>query len=393
MNRELVRAWWSYKQGLDGRLKGKTPEAVLETVGWARSVGGANPYLTLFARSGCGREEAENAREKGLICELPSARGCTYFLPASDYAIGLTCGQGYSDEAAMKTARNYLGVTDKEILDLQKAVLKALKKGPLNPRDLKTAVGDAARNLGEEGKKRGQTTTLPLALGFLQSSGRIVRIPNQGRLDTQTFSYALWEPSPLAGSKMSKEQAYKVLAEKFFGWIGPARVKDWQWFSGLGVKASQEAIESLELVDIGDDYRILKREEKEFSKFVIPKESHFVLVSSLDGILHLRRDVLGLLKEEDMEKQMPDGKTMHLVGHLMDLSCNAILDRGRLVGLWEFDPSEGGVVYKCWVKETSQLKEAIAKTERFIRDELGDARSFSLDSPESRKPKIKALRS
>jgi len=34
----------------------------------------------------------------------------------------------------------------------------------------------------------------------------------------------------------------------------------------------------------------------------------------------------------------------------------------------------------------------VQRTERFVRDQLGDARSFSLDSPESRAPRIAALR-
>ncbi|MFJ4191386.1 hypothetical protein [Kitasatospora sp. NPDC089509] len=34
----------------------------------------------------------------------------------------------------------------------------------------------------------------------------------------------------------------------------------------------------------------------------------------------------------------------------------------------------------------------MARTEAFVRDELGDARGFSLDSPKSRAPKIAALR-
>jgi hypothetical protein len=38
------------------------------------------------------------------------------------------------------------------------------------------------------------------------------------------------------------------------------------------------------------------------------------------------------------------------------------------------------------------MKEAVAKTETYIREQLGDARSFSLDSPKSRAPRIVALR-
>ncbi len=84
-----LRAWWAKKQGLDGSLEKAGPAEVLEKTGWARSVGGVNPYLTLFARAGISREEAEAALYELQIHELPSARGCTHVLPASDFALGL----------------------------------------------------------------------------------------------------------------------------------------------------------------------------------------------------------------------------------------------------------------------------------------------------------------
>ena len=39
----------------------------------------------------------------------------------------------------------------------------------MDPRQLKEELGDSVRNLGEEGKKKGAATTLPTALGLLQS--------------------------------------------------------------------------------------------------------------------------------------------------------------------------------------------------------------------------------
>ena len=66
---EKLRAWWSHRQGLDGRLVGARPAEVLEQTGWARSVGGVGPYLTLFARGGASREAADEAvdeRHHGL---------------------------------------------------------------------------------------------------------------------------------------------------------------------------------------------------------------------------------------------------------------------------------------------------------------------------------------
>lgn len=51
-----LRAWAWHRQGLDGSLAGCTAEQVFARAGWARSIGGANPYLTLFARAGIRRE-------------------------------------------------------------------------------------------------------------------------------------------------------------------------------------------------------------------------------------------------------------------------------------------------------------------------------------------------
>jgi hypothetical protein len=38
------------------------------------------------------------------------------------------------------------------------------------------------------------------------------------------------------------------------------------------------------------------------------------------------------------------------------------------------------------------IQEAVTRTENFVREQLGDARSFGLDSPTSRAPRIAALR-
>ncbi len=115
-----------------------------------------------------------------------------------------------------------MGVTEKEIDKLCDAVVTALEKGPLDPDGLREATGKAVRNLGAEGKKKGLTTTLPVALGKLQASGDIRRVPTNGRFDQQRYQYALWRPNPLRSFKLSPEQVHTELARKYFGWIGPA---------------------------------------------------------------------------------------------------------------------------------------------------------------------------
>ncbi|MGH9870287.1 MAG: DNA glycosylase AlkZ-like family protein [Candidatus Polarisedimenticolia bacterium] len=390
MDAQKLRAWWWHRQGLDGSLQGKGPGAILERSGWARSVAGVGPYLTLFARGGVTREAADAAVTKMSIYELPSARGCTYVLPSSDFALGLKVGQG--GDGDMRMAQK-LGVTEKEIDALCRAVLKAVARGPLDPDEIREATGTASRSLGEEGRKKGLTTTLPIALGRLQSSGEIRRVSTNGRFDQQRYRYAPWSPGPLSTFTLSREEALTELARRYFRWIGPATAAEFQWFSGLGVKAEQAALDPLGLVpaEKGSDRLMFPEDREAWEKFKPPKDPQVALVSSIDAIVLLRRDLKTLVDEKDLGRKVMEDKTLVNLGGLTDLPSHAIFDRGRLVGLWEYDPDAAGIVWTSWVKDRA-VAEAVRRTESFVREQLGDARSFSLDSPKSRAPRLAALR-
>jgi hypothetical protein len=387
---EKLRAWRSHLQGLDGRLAGKTPAEVLEQTGWARSVGGSAPYLTLFARAGTSREAADAGVAKLQIHELPALRGCTYVVPASDFALALKAGASFGG-ADMKTAYK-LGVTDKEIDKLCDAVLKSLEKGPLDPEGIRDATGSAARNLGEEGKKKGMITTLPLALGRLQSTGDIRRVPVNGRLDQQRYRYTLWRPNPLAKFKLSPEEVNTQIARRFFAWIGPATIPELQWHTALSVKACKAAIEPLKLEPLGDDGLMLPSDRDRFEAFKVPKQAHYVLASCLDGLSLLRRDLKGLLDPKDLNREVFVEKGVKILGSLADLPSHAIFDRGRLVGVWEYDTVTESIAWMPFIPKNKDLEKAVVRTEEHIRTQLGDARSFSLDSPKSRAPRVEALR-
>jgi len=388
-----LRAWWSHRQGLDGRFSGMPPARVLEETGWARSVGGSGPYLGLFARCGASREAVDEAAARLEIHELPSARGCTYVLPASAFALALKLSQAFGPEADMKVARK-LGVTDAEVDKLCKAVLDALKEGPLDPDELKAATGKAVRNLGEEGKKKGMTTTLPLALGRLQSDGEIRRVPVNGRLDQQRYRYTLWRPNPLAGFRVSTDEANTQLARFYFNWIGPATVTEFQAFAAIGAKAAKAALDSLRLkaVKNGDERLALPEHYDELTDFKVPKQAQYVLTSSLDGILLLRRSIKTLLAPEDLDNTVAGEKGRTAAGGLLDLPNHAILDRGRLVGVWEYDPESESIAWASFIRPNPDLEDAVRKMEDYVRSDLGDVRAFSLDSVKSRKPRIEALR-
>jgi hypothetical protein len=402
MEESKIRAWWAHRQGLDGSLAdkpdadkpdaGKSAAELLQQAGWARSVGGCSPYLTLFSRAGITREKTDSDVAKLNIHELPSARGCTYVLPAADFALGLALGEGFCGET--RTAEK-LGVTRKEIDKLRDAVIAALEKGPLDPDGLREATGKAVRNLGPEGQKKGLTTTLPVALGELQSSGDIRRIPINGRLDQQRYKYTLWKPNPRRDFKMSMDQAYTELARRFFTWIGPATVAEFQGFAGIGVKAAKTAVEPLKLESIGsgDDRVMLPGDRAKLEAFNPPKDPYYSLIGSIDSIALLHRPGLkALLDPKDLDRGGFEGKAGKPLGGLSDLPNHAILDRGRLVGLWEYDTVTSSIAWVAFVKKDKALQDAVARTEQYVTEQLGDARSFSLDSPKSRAPKIEALR-
>ena len=292
------------------------------------------PYLTLFSRAGLSRAEIDKAVADVAIHELPAARGCTYVLPSADYPLGLKVGQTFTENenrAALK-----LGVTAAEIAKLRAAILKALAGGPLEPDAIRTAVGPAARNLGPEGVKKGITTTLPVALGSMQSEGEIRRISLNGRLDQQRYKYALWKPNPLAGWKLTAEQAFVELARRYFAWTGGASLAEFQWFSGLSGKAAKVAVEPLGLEPLEAERLMLPEDREAFEKFQTPKHPQYAVVSSLDGINQLRRELKSLVAPEDQERVGLEKQKS-----VVDLSNHAIFDRGRLVGLWAFDTETG----------------------------------------------------
>jgi hypothetical protein len=63
-----------------------------------------------------------------------------------------------------------------------------------------------------------------------------------------------------------------------------------------------------------------------------------------------------------------------------------------VVGIWEYDPARESIAWLPFIARNRDLEKAVAGAEAYIRSQLGDARSFSLDSPKSRVPRLEALR-
>jgi hypothetical protein len=162
----------------------------------------------------------------------------------------------------------------------------------------------------------------------------------------------------------------------------------------LGVKAAQAAVAPLELQPLGkgDDRMMLPGDREKLEVFQPPAEPRYVLISPIDAIVLLRRSLKDLLDPKDARGEVLAAKGMQPLGMLADLPGHAILDRGRVVGLWEYDTETESIAWTAFIKKDHALEDAVARTEQYVREQLGDVRSFSLDSPRSRAPRVAALR-
>ncbi|QDY91646.1 winged helix DNA-binding domain-containing protein [Arthrobacter sp. UKPF54-2] len=387
---ERLRAWSWHRQGLDGSLAGCTAEQVFARAGWARSVGGANPYLTLFARAGIRRAQVDADVLDHRILELPTARGCTYVLGRDDFAWALRLGRDPA-EATFKVVGR-LGVDRGEMTLLEEQILHTLTEAgvPLDPRQLKDELGDSVRSLGEEGKKKGAATTLPTALGILQADGRIRRVPATGRLDQQRYAYEPWN---LAPSDLSDEEVRTELIRRYLGWTGGATFKQSQWFTGFTVAQSKVALGAVGAVEVptaaagADPLWMLPDDVELLAAFQEPAEEQIQLLAGTDSLVLLRRNAAELLAEQDRDKQ-----ALGRLALQADLPDHPILDRGRIIGLWQYDPGQERIAAWVFGETTPAVARRIAEVEAWIKEDLGDFRAFSLDSPASRQKRIDALR-
>jgi DNA glycosylase AlkZ-like len=380
-----LRAVWFQRQGLPRRLAPDAGE-VLRATGWVHTGGGQLAYLALHARSGIDRAAVDAAVERGDVHEIPAVRGCTMLVPAEDVALALHVARAQHDKGELAVARKHFAVTDKELDKLCRAVLAAVGKQPLEPKELHAALGPKlVRSLGEAGKKRGMSTTLPLALGLLNMRGQVRRISTTGRLDNQRFRYARW------GIKLrAVGNAPAELARRFFRWAGPATLQEFAWWAGLGVKAAREAVAGLTVSDGRLDLFELAGADDAPGKGI-------ALVPFRDNYTGVRRDLSPLYDPALARRKILDwDKGTVALGDAESLHQPAILDGGELIGLWDYDDRDRSIVWRTFARPGRARRKALeAEVDRllpFIRDQLGNARYYSLDNDKQRWRRLDRLK-
>ncbi len=382
-----LRSWRSQKQGLDSPL-GMGAAATLARAGWSRNVGGSSTYLGLSARSGLDPGAVNGAIGRMEICELPAARGCTYVVPAEDFGLALAMSRIQNPPEKLTSPERRVGMTEGEMERLMSAVLDGMGGETLDPAQIRDRCGDAVRSFGEEGRKVGMTTSLPSALGRLQTLGEIVRVPAAGRLDSERYMYRRWTDGP---GLVPAEDAPRLLVEKYARWAGPFSMEEFRWFSGFGARAAAGAVASAGLAEYEPGWFGHADEADGFwGHGAGGVQVRFI--GCLDNLFLLTRSLRTHVAEEDRGVPAYSENASENAGGLSDLASNAVVLGGRLVGFWDFDPEADELLFNHWAGEAEAVGAECARVGQMVREHLGDVRTFSLDSPKSRKDRLAFLR-
>jgi hypothetical protein len=123
----------------------------------------------------------------------------------------------------------------------------------------------------------------------------------------------------------------------------------------------------------------------------------FVLLPFRDNYLGFRRGLDGLLDPALRGRPVAGWENAAAtVGDVVSLHHHVVLERGRIAGIWEYDPAEEAIVCGAFSKlSAAQNKALAAAAERlavFVRDELGDVKFYVLDNEKNRAGRLRAVR-
>jgi hypothetical protein len=403
---DRVRAHWHRKQGLAEPFQGSLEEMVAAT-GWVRTLGGADVYLAVRARvPGMRRQQLDEAVAQSRLQVIPAVRGCIYLVPRPEVPLVLRIAE---EQYRKRAERDYekAGIAVSELADVGEAVLKALRKGPLSTDTLRKALPEGTvRSLGEKGKKVGLSTTLPPALRHLEFEGKVERTLEGGRVDTERYLWRLPAKNPFTGAKVPAEpvERHARIAETFFRQAGPVTVEHFTTWSALSQRDARAAMQKLPLVPVavegisGEAYVL--EEEIAVLRGPAPATTSVSLLPGEDGYLAFHGGPGLLTDPKHHAREVPQwGNTKPgTIGEARHMAMRSVLDGDALVGLWEYDPDSESVVLSTFDplppkrrKAVQALAEDVAA---FLRDDVGHACSFSLDTMDAvreRAARLKAL--
>jgi hypothetical protein len=388
---QRARAAWIAAQEI-GRGEALVP--TLERTGFVRTLGGTEVYLAMRGRlPSLPAADLHAAVSAGRAQVVPAVRGCIYLVARRYVPLALRVADLLSrrrDDREHEKA----GIRPGELDAVGVAVVDTLKReGPLTTDALRKAVPPSVvRSLGDQGKKIGISSTLPPALRRLEFAGKIERTLEGGRLDSERYIWRAAAKSPFDGVSLPDDPIalWAELATIFFRAAGTGTVRDFSEWAGIGLRDAARAAEKAKLIPVaveGIDEPSWAVPERE------PELRRDADVSGAAGLLPFEDNVVAL-----------HGGPAHLVdpahhglsvpswgssaegplGAAKHMQLRPVVAEGRVVGLWEYDPDPKsvalGLLDSISAGARSRLDDLARSTGRFLAEEIGHGRSFTLDT-------------
>lgn len=387
------------RQSLHLRRHGHTSAelaATLEATGWLRTIGGIEAYIALHNRvDGATRAVVDDALGTGAIRVMPAVRGCIYVVPErmSGYLLKLA---EHLSRRRIETELQKLGSSLAELRDVGDAVLEILAGGALATDQIrKKAPAGVIRGFGDAGKKLGVSSNLPGALRELEFQGRVERVLETGRLDSERYLWRLSVKDRLPGTGDDPATWMMEIGRSFWQHAGFADKADFAEWAGISQKDAKAVAMALQLVPVtvdgyGKEVYALPEALDERSPVNVPR-----LLSFEDNLYALHGGVGPFVDAEHRDVQVRgwgNGRALVALGGAKHVESRTITTSGRIAGLWEWDAARDEVVVHTLGDVDRAMLDVERASLRRLIHEIGHARTFSLDTDAHVQGRAEALR-
>ena len=248
----------------------------------------------------------------------------------------------------------------------------------------------------------GLSSLLPVALRHLEQEGTVERTLEGGRLDSERYLWRRARTNVLAGTKVpaAPEARNAELLRLFLSWAGPSTPKEIAAWSGLSLREVRAASALLDVVAVDveghADGALLLATDRD-ALLAAPEPASVRLLSFEDSLLTAHGGPAPHVAPGDRGREVESWGSSRpsTLGSAAHLARRTILAGGTLAGFWELDADAGAVVRAPFRRlapaEAGTLEDLAVRTARFLLDELGHARSFSLDTDENVRRRAQAL--
>jgi hypothetical protein len=351
------------------------------------TAGSTGIYLSMRARlPGISRDAIDRAAIDGVdVVEVPGAHATPPVLvPRDEMAIALRLHwASYARHAAPLFASGRYSET--ALREIASQACAALDEGPLTTSEIRASVTHP--DAGE---------LLTGALIDLAVRGVIRRYPADGRLDSSKYSYELRHPDDRPDLDTEGDEAAIALkaTRLFVQRHGPAAVDeiaDWAALTKNSVRKALAALraESIKIDGWTDAAWLLPEDIRAWKSFEA-EDDRVVLLPYRDPFVSVRRPS-AVLTRRGAVKVLNAKLRPTAIRNVSGLHHHAIVADGELVGVWEYRPETECVVTRVWYTDKrlrARVANAAAETERFVRQQLGDAKLSAVDPPERRARRI-----